>query len=260
MRYNIIVSPDSEMFRPFVNKVAHMGVPSDANVVYEARNLVLSYAPIEGELLNIKQFHKPRFANALIYTNLRKSKARRSWEYAHRLLDLGFLTPGPIAYIECIDGMKLRDSYYISRQISATEMRHVEDRADCDAILFALGREMARLAKAGVLMHDFTPGNVLFTADESAPDGYRFQYVDLNRSSFGVNEEKKFLDMFRVVDYAQEVKKLAESYADAMGLDRATTVIEAQKTHERFWRRLRRRKAIKRRLMPWRKKYRNSGS
>ena len=50
--------------------------------------------------INIKSFKSPKFINSLIYDTFRKSKAQRSYEYANKLINLGVLTPLPIAYIQ----------------------------------------------------------------------------------------------------------------------------------------------------------------
>ena len=58
---------------------------------------VIKKATINGLTLTIKKFKTPHFFQALVYTYLRKSKARRSFEYAKNLIGYGINTPFPIA-------------------------------------------------------------------------------------------------------------------------------------------------------------------
>ena len=54
----------------------------------------------EGETINIKSFKKPNFYSSFIYKYIRKSKAKRSYEFATILIEKGIGTPEPIAYFE----------------------------------------------------------------------------------------------------------------------------------------------------------------
>ena len=55
---------------------------------------------LEGKTINVKSFKVPSFYNKVVYKFFRKSKARRSYEYANRLLKYGIGTPQPIAFAE----------------------------------------------------------------------------------------------------------------------------------------------------------------
>jgi hypothetical protein len=46
----------------------------------------------------------PHLINKIVYKKFRKSKARRSYEYATLLLDKGIGTPQPIAFLENLIG------------------------------------------------------------------------------------------------------------------------------------------------------------
>ena len=67
--------------------------------------------------VNIKSFKSPNFVNSLIYDTFRKSKAQRSYEYANKLINLGVLTPLPIAYVQKSSFFRLKQSYYISEHL-----------------------------------------------------------------------------------------------------------------------------------------------
>ena len=64
--------------------------------------------------LAVKHYHKYTLAKAISNT-LGETLAKRSWRYAHHLLDQGFSTPEPLAYIEeRRQGLYWR-SWYINR-------------------------------------------------------------------------------------------------------------------------------------------------
>ena len=67
--------------------------------------------------VNIKSFKKPHLLNSIIYKYFRKSKSRRSFEYANILLENNIGTPQPIAYIEKSSVFGLNYSYYISEHL-----------------------------------------------------------------------------------------------------------------------------------------------
>ena len=55
---------------------------------------------LDGKTINIKSFKIPNIVNKIAYRYFRKSKARRSFEYATILLEKGIGTPQPIAFLE----------------------------------------------------------------------------------------------------------------------------------------------------------------
>src|SRR5690606_5191044 len=80
------------------------------------RNIIKT-VQLEGRSLNIKKFKIPNAFQSLVYQYLRKSKARRSFEYASKLIGYGIKTPFPVAYLERLSG-GLKESFYVSEQIN----------------------------------------------------------------------------------------------------------------------------------------------
>ena len=58
---------------------------TEGTTIYEGRN-VLKRFNIEGCELVVKSFKVPFFVNRVVYALFRKSKARRSYEYAFEIL------------------------------------------------------------------------------------------------------------------------------------------------------------------------------
>lgn len=247
MDYFIETSPAHPEFEAFAAKIAHRGLPEKFTEIYKGRNVVGITDTPDG-LLNIKSFRRPGYVRGFIYTHFRDSKARRSYEYAFRLLEMGFSTPEPIAYVECRNADILADSYYVSRQIKAEEIRVLvlSSHPDEAAILTALGYEMVRLHAKGVLMRDFSPGNIMFTADASAPYGYKFHYVDINRMEFDVFDRKRLYAMFgNIVKSSRQLEIIARAYACGAGLPEEEVVSEALLVQQNFLKKFAIKKKIK---------------
>lgn len=219
MDYIIETNTSNPDIKHLAEEIACNGLPADANVFFAYRNTV-AWLPTSHGRINVKSFRKPGVMNSLIYGTFRSSKAKRSFKFACRLKELGFKTPEPLAYVECKESGRLRNSYYISQHIDAEEVRYVRENKECDIILNALGKEIARLHKAGVWMHDFSPGNTMFVKNPDSIDGYDFYYVDLNRISFNTFSRKKLMKMFKTLIPGNEhLKIVTDSYAEAMGMN-----------------------------------------
>ena len=80
---------------------------------------------LDGKTINIKSFKIPNIINKIAYKYFRKSKARRSFEYATILLEKGIGTPQPIAFLENFNFLGLKDSYYVSEHL-VTELTYRE--------------------------------------------------------------------------------------------------------------------------------------
>ena len=135
--------------------------------------------------INIKSFKSPNFINSLIYDTFRKSKAQRSYEYANKLINLGVLTPLPIAYIQNSSFIRLKQSYYISEHLdydfTFREISRDLSFEDSVNALKAFTRFTYNLHEKGIHFLDHSPGNTLIKKDRS---GYDFYLVDLNRMEF----------------------------------------------------------------------------
>lgn len=247
MEYIIKINPAYEKYRPAIEEIIRKGRPERSTVIYKGRN-ILYKTDLGGVTAVIKEFKKPNAVNAYAYTTVRKSKARRSFENASKMASLGFLTPGPIAYGEERDGLRLGRSCYISLELTgATEMRHWEDHPCAATLVPAFASEIWRLHQAGVWHKDFSPGNILYTI---SPDGrYEFHYVDLNRMKFGVHDPKRLMSMFRSINLnPAETARLGRLYAAASGKDAAAMEKEALRRLEGYFAE-RRRKALFKRLI-----------
>ena len=141
---------------------------------------------LEGKTINIKSFKIPHLINKIAYKYFRKSKARRSFEYATTLLEKGIGTPEPIAYFENYDVIGLKDSYYVSEHLQCDltfrELVEIPDFPDHENILRQFTRFSFDLHEKGIEFLDHSPGNTLIK--KNAEGNYDFFLVDLTRMDF----------------------------------------------------------------------------
>ncbi|MGM8361083.1 lipopolysaccharide kinase InaA family protein [Flavobacterium sp. ARAG 55.4] len=141
---------------------------------------------LEGKTINIKSFKIPHLINKIAYKYFRKTKARRSYEYATVLLEKGIGTPQPIAYFENYDGIGLKESYYVSEHL-VTELTFRElvtnpNYPDYSNILRQFTQFTFQLHEKGIEFLDHSPGNTLIK--KGSEGQYLFFLVDLNRMNF----------------------------------------------------------------------------
>lgn len=216
-----------------MDNLVRTGIPAGSVQIYRGARNTLYDVSLAGCRLCVKHFRRTKFPNSFIYTNFRRSKARRSFEHACRLAELGFLTPQPLCYGENKDGMKLHDSFYFSRFVDLPNVRNWTELSFDNELISALGAEMVKLHRAGILHKDFSPGNILYQRDDEG--GFRFFYVDLNRMKFGVTSHKKLMRMFRSISLDPvQTERLARSYAAASGDDPRIIVKEALGSLDRY--------------------------
>lgn len=141
---------------------------------------------LEGKTINVKSFKIPHLINKIAYKYFRKSKARRSFEYATTLLEKGIGTPQPIAYFENYDAVGLKDSYYVSEHLQCDltfrELVEIPDFPDHDTILRQFTQFSFDLHEKGIEFLDHSPGNTLIK--KNTEGNYDFFLVDLNRMNF----------------------------------------------------------------------------
>lgn len=246
MGKTIVISPAFAHLRPFLEEIASNGVPAENELVYQARNRVYRVVAPDGTALSIKAFRCPSFPNNYIYGNLRQGKAMRSFDNALRLLDLGFDTPEPVAFMEVSQGGAMKESYYISRHVDVDgDMRWWRDNPQARKALPQLAKLMVRMHRCGVYHRDFSPGNIMF---RRKPGGeYIFYLIDLNRMRFNVHRRRTLYRNFRAIyiESEDETARLARMYATETGASPEKYDAMARRQLQKYLRGKKRKHALK---------------
>ena len=171
--------------------------------------------------VNIKSFKIPNQLNQFIYRFVRKSKARRSFEYANLLLEKGIGTPTPLAFQENYGNLGLKNSFYASLHqdydLTFRELVEVKDFPDEVNILKQFTRFSYKMHENGIEFKDHSPGNTLIK--KISENEYEFFLVDLNRMNFhdSMNIELRMKNLSRLTPKKEMVKIMAEEYAEISG-------------------------------------------
>lgn len=197
---------------------------TNGTIIGDGNRNVIKFFEINGLLFNFKSFKQHNIINRHVYKFYRKSKARRSFEYAHLLLDKNFYTPKPVAYIENYDFIGLTSSYYISE--------HLENSFTLADILFDNGLPgrteiikeytalIYNLHENGIQFIDNTAGNFLIIKENGV---YRFYIVDLNRMNFydHIGIHKRINNFAKLTPDEEVMNIISEEYASLSGLSSA---------------------------------------
>lgn len=175
----------------------------------------------DGIKINVKSFKIPNKINQFVYKYFRKSKARRSFEFAGILLQKGIGTPAPVAFEENFDFFGLQRSFYASLHqdydLTFRELVEIKDFPDEENILRQFTRFSYKMHEAGIEFKDHSPGNTLI---KKTGDGqYQFYLVDLNRMNFhdSMSTGLRMKNLSRLTPKKEMVRIMSDEYASVSG-------------------------------------------
>lgn len=207
--------------------------------------------------INIKSFKIPNSINKVAYRYFRKSKARRSYEYATILLEKGIGTPQPMAFLENFNVFGLRDSYYVSEHLDADltyrELVEVPDYPDHDKILRQFTRFSYELHQKGIEFLDHSPGNTLIKKSDNG--NYEFFLVDLNRMEFhdSMSFEMRMKNLCRLTPVKEMVAVMSNEYSKLYSESEEKIFETLWKYTTDFQEKFYRKKRLKKKLKFWKK-------
>lgn len=223
----------------------------DGQLVVKGSRNIIKTNYLDGEKVNIKYFKKPNFFNAIVYSAIRPSKAKRSFEYAEYLLKNGILTPEPLAYIEEKSAAGLGESYYICRHIdydfTFRELIHDPLFPNRKAILEQFTEFTYKMHEARINFLDHSPGNTLIVDKKDGT--YDFYLIDLNRMKFEDMGIEARMDNFKKLWPSRTmVKIIATKYAELAGRPYEELHAILLKSTLDFKRKITKKKYLKRKL------------
>lgn len=220
------------------------------------RNIIKLF-DLNGKTINIKSFKIPNLINKIAYRYFRKSKARRSFEYATILLEKGIGTPEPIAFQENFNFLGLKNSYYVSEHLAVDltyrELVEISDYPDRENILRQFTKFSFDLHEKGIEFLDHSPGNTLIK--KNIEGRYDFFLVDLNRMEFhkSMSFEMRMKNLCRLTPLKEMVAVMSNEYAKFYPEQEEKIFDTLWKYTADFQEQFYRKKRLKKKLKFWKK-------
>lgn len=219
MQEKFVVHPDyahlAEGLREALSDFSTTG-----NYVVQGERNDIKKITIDGVELNVKKFKTPNPFQSLVYQHFRESKARRSYEYALKLLDLDIKTPTPVAYLETFTIGGLKESFYVSLHLEYSFdfrflIHHPRYRRR-DFILKKFTQFTFKLHENGINFLDHSPGNTLIV--QTGEFDFEFYLIDLNRMRFETMDFPKRMKNFRRLWLSKTmITTISKEYAKLYG-------------------------------------------
>ncbi len=226
MKETFVVHPEytarASALKDVLNRFSEVG-----EMVMDGERNTIKKATLDGIEFSIKKFKTPNTFQSFVYRFLRKSKARRSFEYASKLIEKGIGTPYPVGYLERF-GPGLKDSYYVSLHLKYDldfrVLNHNPRWPDRTNILQQFATFTFQLHEKGIHFLDHSPGNTLIKKAED--NTYNFYLIDLNRMRFqSLNLAQRMRNFRRMWLSKTMINIMAPVYAELHG----TTVDEVHR-------------------------------
>lgn len=230
-----VLNPKYQQLESFIEELPLL-FDASGEVIYSGRNTI-KILETEGYKINVKSFKKPIFINRIAYVTIRKSKANRSYTYAMKLIEKGFKTPEPIAYIEEKEYGLLANSYYLSIQEDFDGILQELQTGTVDfhqELLRQFALYTANLHEKQVLHLDYSSGNILYKLNNGI---YTFYLVDLNRMKFDkpVDIDTACFSFRRLWGSDDMIRSIVKVYAETRNFDEASCLEKVFKYRKEFW-------------------------
>lgn len=214
MHSTFVVHSKYELLKPKLVEAVKSFSEIEEYITKGERN-VIKKLTLDGQGFTVKSFKKPSFFQGFVYQFLRKTKAKRSFEYASKLIECSIKTPFPIAYSENFSA-GLKESYYICEHIDYDfdfrVLIHNPKYPNREEILRQFTRFCFKLHENKVNFLDHSPGNTLIR--ETGAGKHDFYLIDLNRMRFEpLTLDGRMRNLRRLWLSKTMIKIIADEYA-----------------------------------------------
>jgi hypothetical protein len=209
MRTSITIHPKFDFLREYIEAIPST-FESLSHVLYRDRNVIKADETSNVKLV-IKSYGRVYLTNQIRYSFFYPSKAERAYRNGLRLLEEGFLTPEPVAFIECFKGGLLTQSYFISLLSDFKPLATIISPDAENVLITDLVRFAHRLHERGIYHMDFSNGNILCKKEN---DRFQFALVDNNRMRFKKFDYAKGLGTFKRLGLTNaQLTQIAKEYS-----------------------------------------------
>lgn len=229
----------------------------EGKILVNGQRNTIKLFKVEDITLNIKSFKKPNLINKIAYRYFRKSKARRSFEFASKLMEMQIGTPQPVAFFENYDFVGLKESYYACVHLeNVFEFREIvqnEAFENRDFIIRKFTEFTFEMHEKGIEFLDHSPGNTLIR--KNTDGSYSFYLVDLNRMKFHetIDFQTRMKNLSKITHKKDMIEVMSNEYAKLSGENETLVFETLWKFTSDFQFRFHRKKNIKKKLKFWKK-------
>ena len=242
-KVKIVLNPLYQHLSTFVNTLPNK-FKEEGESIYKGRNELKVYH-VNGIDICVKEYRKPALYNQIIYTYLRTPKCQRAYDFAEKVLQRGFDTPEPIAYIVCEKNGLIQKAYFVSMLVSNMNMLYDFGKKPLTEVIHIakdLAKYTAQLHEKEIYHKDYSPGNILYKEDNN---GTKFCLVDINRMSFGpISQKKGCANFARLWGSKEMFITFATEYANYRGFDVQACQKEVLAARNKFWKRYKKKHEI----------------
>ncbi|WP_304546538.1 lipopolysaccharide kinase InaA family protein [Sulfurimonas microaerophilic] len=214
--HKYILNKKNEEFSDFILNIRTF-FSKNTESIHKARNelKIINYKDTN---VVVKSFKVPNLVRRFIYTFLRDSKAKKSYDNS---LKIGSFTPEPIGYIEFYKNFLLADSYFIAKKFdydfTIKEPIVNQDFPNREKIFQELAQFTFQLHQNNIFHKDFSPGNILIKQEE---EKYIFKIVDINRMTFKrLSIQERFKNFSKLWMRDKDMEIIAKEYAKLLKED-----------------------------------------
>ena len=256
MSINVNYNPKFSNLSDILNEI-FVNFNFKGKILVNGQRNAIKLFEVEGITLNIKSFKRPNLINKIVYRYFRKSKARRSFEFASKLMEMQIGTPQPVAFFENYDFVGLKESYYACEHLeNVFEFREIvqnEAFENRDFIIRKFTQFTFEMHEKGIEFLDHSPGNTLIY--KNTDGSYSFFLVDLNRMQFHetIDFKTRMKNLSKITHKKDMIAVMSNEYAK-LSNGNETTIFETMwGLTADFQYRFHRKKRIKKKLKFWKK-------
>ncbi len=207
----------------------------NSDTIHKARN-ELKVIEYNGVRTVVKAFKVPNMINQIVYAYFRDSKAKKSYDNAVKLRELGLNTPEPIAYIEFFKYGLFKQSFFIAKKFdykfTIREPLRNKELENREEIIKQFVKFTFILHKNGVYHKDFSAGNTLVAVKNNS---FEFSIVDINRMEFKTIDLETGLDNFAKLWLDEDdIQIIATTYAKLINVDENKAIRILKKSDEKL--------------------------
>ena len=256
MSINVNYNPKFSNLSDILNEI-FVNFNFKGKILVNGQRNAIKLFEVEGITLNIKSFKRPNLINKIVYRYFRKSKARRSFEFASKLMEMQIGTPQPVAFFENYDFVGLKESYYACEHLeNVFEFREIvqnETFENRDFIIRKFTQFTFEMHEKGIEFLDHSPGNTLIR--KNTDGSYSFFLVDLNRMQFHetIDFKTRMKNLSKITHKKDMIEVMSNEYAKLSNGDETTIFETMWGLTADFQYRFHRKKRIKKKLKFWKK-------